>query len=239
VQIKIFLQAKSLLLFIVGRKKEKLTTNSKYETIPAGGLHMKRLLSWVIVIIFAGGGLFFVKEEERIEEYLIPCYEKIVGLAITIVKGKEETAPIPALPDKNITLSMMAPIKIPEDPISAHCYRVTDGDTIRVILNDGTKDNIRLVGIDTPEIAHRADETSEPGGEEAKEFVRDQVLGKTVYLDIDNASPVDYYGRTLALVYLASCKNKIPSNSLNAILIQKGYAKVLYIGPSEFDPFSW
>ena len=95
------------------------------------------------------------------------------------------------------------------------------------------------MGIDTPEIKHGDKGKDEPGGQEAKKFVVDRCLGKTVFLDIDDESPVDYYDRTLALVYTANTSYKVPRNSLNAILLRKGYAKVLYIPPSEFDPYSW
>lgn len=123
--------------------------------------------------------------------------------------------------------------------IVAYCYQVCDGDTIWVKLKDGSKDKIRFVGINTPEIAHKEGGKSEPGGEEAKKYVIDKVLKKTVLLDIDDLSPTGYYGRTLALVYLPSTKNKIPRNSLNAKLLQQGYADILYIPPSEFDPRDW
>ena len=129
--------------------------------------------------------------------------------------------------------------RIPRGLIVAYCYSVVDGDTIYVKLRDGTKEKIRLVGIDTPEVKHGKRGKDEPGGQRAKKYVVDRCLGKTVFLDIDDESPVDYYGRTLALVYTADTSYKIPRNSLNAILLRKGYAKVLYIPPSEFDPSSW
>lgn len=129
--------------------------------------------------------------------------------------------------------------KIPKGLISAYCYYVADGDTIYVKLKNGKKEKVRLVGINTPEIAHEEGEKSEPGGEGAKKYVINRVLKKTVLLDIDDLSPTDYYGRTLALVYLHSTKKKIPRNSLNAELLHRGYAKLLYISPSEFNPRRW
>jgi endonuclease YncB( thermonuclease family) len=40
------------------------------------------------------------------------------------------------------------------------------------------------------------------------------------------------YGRTLAVVYVANI-------NLNQELLKRGYAEVMYIPPSEFNPYSW
>jgi micrococcal nuclease len=104
---------------------------------------------------------------------------------------------------------------------SGYCSYVVDGDTIDV---NGVG-RIRFVGVNTPE-------RGEAGYQEAKDFVKNMCLGKTVYLDIDNAKHYDKYGRVLAVVYV----NNV---NLNAELLKRGYAEVLYIPPSEFNPYSW
>lgn len=104
---------------------------------------------------------------------------------------------------------------------SGLCYHVVDGDTIDVD-NVG---RIRFVGINTPE-------RDQPGYQEAKDFVKKACLGKKVYLDIDDAKHYDKYGRVLAVVYT----NGI---NINAALLKGGYAEVMYIPPSEFNPYSW
>ncbi len=99
--------------------------------------------------------------------------------------------------------------------------RIIDGDTIEV---DGIR--VRLVGIDTPE-------RGELGFNEATEFTASLCpVGSTAALDIDDLKPKDKYGRTLAVVY---CNGV----NVNAELLRQGYAEVLYIPPSEFDPYSW
>lgn len=102
-----------------------------------------------------------------------------------------------------------------------YCYHVVDGDTIDV---KGVG-RVRLVGINTPE-------KDERGYLEAKNFVKKTCLGKTVYLDIDDAKHYDKYGRVLAVVYAGDV-------NINAALLKGGYADVMYIPPSEFNLYSW
>ena len=104
---------------------------------------------------------------------------------------------------------------------SGYCPYVVDGDTIDV---DGVG-RIRFVGVNTPE-------RGQPGYGEAKDFVKSLCLGKTVGLDIDNAKTHDKYGRVLAVVYAGD-------TNVNAELLKRGYAEVMYIPPSEFNPYSW
>lgn len=104
---------------------------------------------------------------------------------------------------------------------SGYCSYVVDGDTIDV---DGVG-RIRFVGVNTPE-------KGQADYQEAKDFVKSLCLGKTVGLDIDNAKHNDKYGRVLAVVYAGD-------TNVNAELLKRGYAEVMYIPPSEFDPYSW
>jgi len=105
----------------------------------------------------------------------------------------------------------------PNYEVSGLCDKVYDGDTIFVV----GVGKVRLVGIDTPE-------RGQTGYEEATNYVKDKCLGKTVYLDIDNAEPKDKYGRTLAIVY-------VDGLNINQELLKLGYATVLHIPPSEFQ----
>ncbi len=113
------------------------------------------------------------------------------------------------------------PPKTPIYEASGYCPYVVDGDTIDV---DGVG-RIRFVGVNTPE-------KGQAGYQEAKDFVKSLCLGKTVGLDIDNAKTHDKYGRVLAVVYSGDV-------NVNSELLKRGYAEIMYIPPSEFDPYKW
>lgn len=103
---------------------------------------------------------------------------------------------------------------------------VVDGDTVYVDY----REKVRLVGVDTPEIRDN-------GGVDARNYVVKRLLdknliGKQVYLDVDNANRKDRYGRTLAAIFL-------DGENFNTELLCEGYAEVMYIPPSEFNPNDW
>jgi len=108
-----------------------------------------------------------------------------------------------------------------ENTVSGKVTEVVDGDTLDV---QGIG-RIRLVGVNTPE-------KGQPGYTEATHFLKSECLGRTVTLDIDDECPRDPYGRVLAVVYVGEM-------NVNAELLQRGYAEILYLPPSEFDPYSW
>lgn len=85
---------------------------------------------------------------------------------------------------------------------------VIDGDTIVVLLN-GSKERVRLIGINTPEVGR-------PYFEEATQKTAELILGKTVRLEKD-ISERDKYGRLLRYVYVGNI-------FINAELIRQGYA---------------
>jgi len=90
----------------------------------------------------------------------------------------------------------------------AFIERVIDGDTVE---SNGT--SIRLLGINTPE-------KGEVYYSEAKEFLEDLVLNKTVRLEFGKDRE-DKYGRTLAYLY-------IREENINLKLIEEGYANFYF-----------
>jgi micrococcal nuclease len=110
--------------------------------------------------------------------------------------------------------------------------RVIDGDTIQLIGDE----KVRLVGIDAPELDSK-DPLERGKSIEAREFVNNFCpQGTEVGLDVDDLKKVDRYGRTLAVVYV---KNGQVWINLNAELLRLKLAEILYMPPSEFNPYRW
>ena len=89
--------------------------------------------------------------------------------------------------------------------------RVIDGDTLELI----TGEQVRLIGVDTPETKHPR-KPVEYFGKEATAFTLRTVAGKRVRLEYDQQRH-DKYGRTLAYVYLED------GTFVNAEIIREGY----------------
>ena len=96
--------------------------------------------------------------------------------------------------------------------------RVSDGDTLVVQVDPNRQEKVRLVGIDTPEMAQK------PWGERAKVFTERLALGKVVRLETD-VQPRDQYGRLLAYAYVGK-------TFINYELVRQGYAMLLTYPPN-------
>ena len=104
-----------------------------------------------------------------------------------------------------------------------HVGKVFDGDTFRTT----TGEKVRLLGINTPEVAHDK-EPGQPFGKEAKRRLEQLIAGKTVRLQLDRDRK-DNYGRTLAQLYLRD------GSWINEQLIRDGLALVYTFAPN----FQW
>ena len=98
-----------------------------------------------------------------------------------------------------------------------------DGDTVEVRLPGGGEEDVRYIGVDTPE-------TVKPGtpvqcfGPAASAFNHSLVEGRDVRLVV-GAEARDVYGRLLAWVYLGR-------RFVNAELLRRGLARTLAIPPN-------
>lgn len=109
------------------------------------------------------------------------------------------------------------------EPQPAVVQYVVDGDTVDVDV-DGQEQRVRVLGIDTPEIAN-VDRPGEPCGEEAKQLMQKLVAGGDVTLRSDDAQPAeDKYGRALAYV-------EADGKDLGAELLAAGLAEVYRSAP--------
>lgn len=110
------------------------------------------------------------------------------------------------------------------NPLEVTVSRVVDGDTIEVTLPDGSEEDVRYIGIDTPESV-TPDEPVECGGRRSAEANRELVEGRRVTLRFD-AERRDDYGRLLAYVHRGELM-------VNAELLRRGLARTLTIAPND------
>lgn len=115
------------------------------------------------------------------------------------------------------------------DAIDTRVVDVVDGDTIEVELPGGTREDVRYIGIDTPETV-KPDTPVECGGPKAHEVNERLVGGGRVTLRFD-AERRDDYGRLLAYVYLPRPGGR--PLFVNAELVRRGLARTLTIPPND------
>ncbi len=104
-------------------------------------------------------------------------------------------------------------------PALVRITHVVDGDTFDVShINENKTERVRLIGVDTPEIAH----SSTPAdcyGPEAQAFSR-QLTGHVGWLTF-GMTCTDVYDRTLAYLHLGGTSNDMYQRQL----IRRGFAK--------------
>lgn len=94
--------------------------------------------------------------------------------------------------------------------------RISDGDTVRIELDTGREERVRLVGIDAPELS-----PAECFGPEASARARSLAEGERVRLVLDPTQDErDRFGRVLAYVLLDG------THDLGRRLVAEGYASV-------------
>jgi endonuclease YncB( thermonuclease family) len=114
-----------------------------------------------------------------------------------------------------------------------------DGDTIDIMIekadsriNSGVE-RIRLADVDSPEIG-----TLE--GLEARDFAYAVLLGKRVFLDLDDLKGRDSYNRLVGVVYLSGESDEpLPSPCFNRMLVDSGHAVIENFTDNEFNPDDW
>ena len=116
-------------------------------------------------------------------------------------------------------------------PLTAQVTDVVDGDTIEVELADGTQEDVRYIGIDTPETV-KPDAPVECGGPRAHHLNERLVSGREVILRFD-AERRDVYARLLAYVYLPASEPGRRRMFVNAELVKLGVARTLTIPPND------
>ena len=109
--------------------------------------------------------------------------------------------------------------------------KVSDGDTVKLERTG----SVRLIGVDTPELHYKG--RAQDGGEEAGDFARRALLGKTVQVELCAKQPYDRYGRGLAFIYVSGRKGQ--RVLFNRELVRQGYARVYSLRPCTVDEDEW
>ena len=116
------------------------------------------------------------------------------------------------------------------DMSECRLIKVIDGDTLKVDIN-GIEETVRLVEIDTPESVNPDESKNTYEGVLASKNVS-SILKKNQILYISkDMTDRDKYGRLLRVVWIEKPLSDSPeefiNKSLNAHLVQMGYAKVV------------
>jgi micrococcal nuclease len=168
----------------------------------------------------------------------------VVGLlAVAVIVGGPAIAALPAVPSADgDAVDRPATTATPSFDRTAGAtvtvIEVVDGDTMHVRLPDGTRDTIRLLGVDTPETGTGSVSPDEwesipddPDGrawladwaDRATVYAEDRLAGETVYIETDpKADARGSYGRLLVTV----SQNETTEVSFNRRLIENGYARL-------------
>lgn len=120
------------------------------------------------------------------------------------------------------------------DGVEVTVVDVVDGDTVDIEYDNGTRDTVRLLGVDSPEVQSENDPEEFPGvpdteagerclrraGGNATAYATDRLADESVTLVFDPQSDRrGYYGRLLAYVF-------VDDESFNHALLRAGHARV-------------
>ncbi|MFB6177532.1 MAG: thermonuclease family protein [Halobaculum sp.] len=146
-----------------------------------------------------------------------------------------------------------------DEEYTATITEVDDGDTFGVEFADGATEEVRVLGVDTPEVPEAADaenpyeweglgdQASMPEddgdypylssqGEVASKFAKEELAGKTVTLTFDeNEGIEDPFGRILAYAYYDADGSGSRDTLWAQRLLQAGHARVYDSGLAKHD----
>jgi micrococcal nuclease len=113
------------------------------------------------------------------------------------------------------------PLPEPRSGLFVTVTRVVDGDTIEIAPAVRGATDVRLIGVDTPEVYGG----EEKCGGEASDFTARHLEGERVRLELDE-DPFDPYGRLLAYVWL-------DGQMFNETLLESGLARQVTYQPND------
>ena len=154
------------------------------------------------------------------------------------ITALEETAP---QEEENL-----CPTEPSGETLDASVERVVDGDTLELTEEVGGTDQVRLAGVDAPELEGE-DGAPEPYAEEAVTFTSEALEGEDVLLEVGEEE-TDEAGRLLAYVwaggtdeggFMSDLKRMVGTDGselFNRVLLEEGYAEALTVEPN--DPYA-
>ena len=138
-----------------------------------------------------------------------------------------------------LALLLTAKASAASDEAYGRVTNVVDGSTLDIAMEKADPrlasayERVVLAEIKTPE-------ASTQEGAQARELTTALVMGKRIYLDIDDVSSRDSYGRLVGVAYLSGTYGQpIARPCLNRILVDSGYAAMVRSTGGEFDPSLW
>jgi micrococcal nuclease len=145
----------------------------------------------------------------------------LVALAIWIVATQQQPA---ATPDADPGIPAVDDgIAAPADAQEMTVVDITDGDTLRLRDDSEAVENVRLVGIDTPEVYP----VYECFGDEAEaELLRLAPIGSTLLVDPD-IDAFDDYDRLLLYLW------NDDGTFINLALVEGGFAEAIRVAPND------
>jgi endonuclease YncB( thermonuclease family) len=128
----------------------------------------------------------------------------IVLMVVAIHAGAEDTEP--------------ARVGLERIPVDPALIDVGDGDTVTIRWNDEDTERVRILGIDTPEVAHHSMGwyDDQPYGPEATAFA-EGVFAMAESVELLRAAEPDGYGRTLGYLF-------VNGRNYSVLVVKAGYA---------------
>lgn len=114
-----------------------------------------------------------------------------------------------------LAATLFLPPRIPAGTrtVEGKVVRVADGDTLTVATRDGRKVQVRLYGIDAPEVRHEGT-PGQAGGVEARQALKALTQGRWVRVEVLD---VDTHGRSVGFVTERGV-------NINLVMVREGWA---------------
>ncbi len=165
--------------------------------------------------------------------YLLPYQEKKLYKSETKLNLNNSFDEVNLIYNDTIIDSLIWNYEVPEWFIikkdikeKAKVLKVIDWDTILIQFENGTKEKLRLIWVDTPETKHPKKEV-EKWWIEAYNFTFDTLNWKEIILELDYLNYRDKYDRLLGYVW-------VDDINFNKLLIEKWYARAYLYFPFRY-----